>query len=301
MMADEKLAWGRMPMEPVQIGDLGTVLVVDRDELWAGTCASHLRSRGYHTVVADSVAEARDKACRAPVTAVIVGNRLPDGDGFGVIEALSRPGAVPGCRPGFVLIVDDLTLDIAMRAIRASVVDVLERPFGLMALDAALGRHRAARGQPDDDAMVTRRFADLTAELRRLSNMLAKDADEEPLRAAPARRTDKDLDAVLVKKLIRAEYSRARVIGGKILGDPAWNILLDLLLASLEGRQVAVSSACIVAGVATTTALRLVNRMVDDGVLVRIPDESDGRRHFLAIEPAVEQALKAYILDLAEL
>jgi DNA-binding MarR family transcriptional regulator len=90
-------------------------------------------------------------------------------------------------------------------------------------------------------------------------------------------------------------------IGGKALGDPAWNILLDLILASLEDRKVAVSSACIVAGVATTTALRLITRMVDDGVLIRVPDEDDGRRHFLAIEPTVERALKNYISDLADL
>jgi DNA-binding MarR family transcriptional regulator len=69
----------------------------------------------------------------------------------------------------------------------------------------------------------------------------------------------------------------------------------------LEDRKVAVSSACIVAGVATTTALRLITRMVDDGVLIRVPDEDDGRRHFLAIEPTVERALKNYISDLADL
>ena len=86
-----------------------------------------------------------------------------------------------------------------------------------------------------------------------------------------------------------------------MMGDPAWNILLDLLLASLEGRKVSVSSACIVSGVATTTGLRLVNRMVDDGILVRIPDSNDGRRHFLGINPTVEIALKSYLGDLAQL
>lgn len=301
MMVDQKIMDNSVSLSRSPVLDAGSILIVEAEGSCFKSCACHLRKDGYQIITAQSVAEARDRACLGPLVAVITCNRLPDGDGFAVIDALSRPGAVPGRRPGFILAVAELTLDIARRAIRAPVDDVLEAPIDFRALEAPLARIRAARREPDDDAMMARRFADLTAEVRRLGSMLARDAHEEPLRPAPARRTDKDLDAVLVKKLIRAEYSRARVIGGKILGDPAWNILLDLLLASLEGRQVAVSSACIVAGVATTTALRLVNRMVDDGVLVRIPDESDGRRHFLAIEPTVEQALKAYILDLAEL
>jgi hypothetical protein len=41
--------------------------------------------------------------------------------------------------------------------------------------------------------------------------------------------------------------------------------------------------------------------MVDDGILVRIPDSNDGRRHFLGIDPTVEIALKSYLSDLAQL
>jgi hypothetical protein len=148
---------------------------------------------------------------------------------------------------------------------------------------------------------VDDKLSTLTDEIRLLGSLLQNQASHAaaPVDVPASMRTNPD--AALLRKLIRAESTRAMAIGGKALGDPAWNILLDLILASLEDRKVAVSSACIVAGVATTTALRLITRMVDDGVLMRVPDESDGRRHFLAIEPTVERALKSYIADLADL
>jgi hypothetical protein len=180
-------------------------------------------------------------------------------------------------------------------------VDLLIKPFAMAALDAPLAlirdmRAKTARAESVDDKLST-----LTGEIRLLGSLLQNQAGHAaaPVDVPASMRTNPD--AALLRKLIRAESTRAMAIGGKALGDPAWNILLDLILASLEDRKVAVSSACIVAGVATTTALRLITRMVDDGVLIRVPDEDDGRRHFLAIEPTVERALKNYISDLADL
>ena len=226
---------------------------------------------------------------------------MPDGDGISLIHALSRRSRLHGRRLSFVLVTAFPTVDLAIDAIRASVVDLLQKPFSPAALNASLMRVRAMRAEVASPEPLVNEFKDLSCEVRRLANLLQETSDDEPDKAEWSRSKGKPLDAALVKKLIRAEYARARAIGGKILGDPAWNILLDLLLASLEGRRVAVSSACIVAGVATTTALRLVNRMVDDGVLMRLPDDNDGRRHFLAIAPEVEDALKNYLLDLANL
>ncbi|MEN9933142.1 MAG: hypothetical protein RIS17_1715, partial [Pseudomonadota bacterium] len=242
-----------------------------------------------------------DQSCNPAISTIIVADDLPDGDGVSLIEALQRRSLLQARRLNFIVTTSAATVNLAVSAMRASATDLLEKPFVLTALDAPLMRIRAGRVETVRQNDVVSNVGALADEVRRLASLLQKDAGSDVDGAHSQRRADKDLDAVLVKKLIRAEYSRARVIGGKILGDLAWNILLDLLLASLEGRHVAVSSACIVAGVATTTALRLVNRMVEDQVLVRIPDENDGRRHFLAIEPTVEQALKAYILDLAEL
>lgn len=77
-------------------------------------------------------------------------------------------------------------------------------------------------------------------------------------------------------------------------------MLLDLLLANIEQRRVSVSSACIASGAPMSTALRLVRRLVSDGVLFKIPDETDRRRHFLAINPKFEQPLIDYLAQQLE-
>lgn len=73
---------------------------------------------------------------------------------------------------------------------------------------------------------------------------------------------------------------------GGWFADPAWDLLLDLYISELEGRQVAVSSACIATGVPTTTALRCINRLVGTGFLIRTVDPEDARRSIVTLEPA---------------
>jgi hypothetical protein len=82
-----------------------------------------------------------------------------------------------------------------------------------------------------------------------------------------------------------------------VFGDPAWEMLLDLMLAKIEGRRVPVSSACIASGAPMSTALRLVGRLVDEGVLCKQPDLTDRRRHFLMIHHRFEVPLLKYLTD----
>lgn len=58
-----------------------------------------------------------------------------------------------------------------------------------------------------------------------------------------------------------------------------------------------VSSACIASGAATTTALRLINRLIDENILYRVQDERDGRRNFLGIHADIEQAVIGYLTE----
>ncbi|OYZ13818.1 MAG: hypothetical protein B7Y35_08245 [Sphingomonadales bacterium 28-64-96] len=278
------------------------ILIADSDFAFAKACLNHLENLGYAALIAHSHAQAVDELANPAISTVIVDCGLNGGAAMTLMKmaALRHSSRGEGW-PRFILTTADPTVELAIEALRASAVDLLIKPFAMAALDAPLAlirdlRAKAARTESVDDKLST-----LTGEIRLLGSLLQNQAGHtaDAVEAPTAARTNPD--AALLRKLIRAESTRAMAIGGKALGDPAWNILLDLILASLEDRKVAVSSACIVAGVATTTALRLITRMVDDGVLMRIPDEDDGRRHFLAIEPTVERALKSYIADLADL
>jgi DNA-binding response OmpR family regulator len=284
------------------MGQTHKILIADSDFAFAKACQNHLENLGYAVVIAHAYAQAADELADPAISTVIVDGGLNGGGAIALMKMVAlRPSSLGEGWPRFILTTADPTVELAIEALRASAVDLLIKPFAMAALDVPLAliremRAKAARTQSVDDKLST-----LTGEIRLLGSLLQNQASHAaaPVDVPASMRTNPD--AALLRKLIRAESTRAMAIGGKALGDPAWNILLDLILASLEDRKVAVSSACIVAGVATTTALRLITRMVDDGVLMRVPDESDGRRHFLAIEPTVERALKSYIADLADL
>ncbi|KAK0360107.1 hypothetical protein LTR94_028604, partial [Friedmanniomyces endolithicus] len=82
--------------------------------------------------------------------------------------------------------------------------------------------------------------------------------------------------------------------------DPAWDMLLDLFAAALEGTQVSVSSLCIAAAVAPTTALRWIGKLTAADLLHRHPDPQDRRRAFVSLSPAARDAMYRYVAALAD-
>ncbi|MBB6123202.1 winged helix DNA-binding protein [Sphingobium subterraneum] len=98
------------------------------------------------------------------------------------------------------------------------------------------------------------------------------------------------IDAQQVRALLRARRLRDHIFSSELFADPAWDIMLDLMAAQLEGTQVSVSSLCIAAAVPPTTALRWIRQLTDRGLLVRQADPGDGRRVFITLS---EEGTKA--------
>jgi len=71
--------------------------------------------------------------------------------------------------------------------------------------------------------------------------------------------------------------------GGDHFGEPAWDILLNLFIARMEGNEATVSSVGTAACVPPTTALRCITALVDDGLILRTPDAHDARRVMLTL------------------
>ncbi len=101
-------------------------------------------------------------------------------------------------------------------------------------------------------------------------------------------------EAAAIGALIKQRTLRARFFEADLFADPAWDILLDLALAKAERRQVSVTSLCIAANVPATTALRWIGQMVEEGVLLRIPDPRDRRRAHIALSDMAEDAMGRY-------
>jgi len=84
----------------------------------------------------------------------------------------------------------------------------------------------------------------------------------------------------------RERRIRDRVFADKTLfGEPAWDLLLDLMASEMAGRKLSVTSACIGACVPSTTALRWLTLLEERGLVLRENDTRDGRRAFVRISP----------------
>lgn len=83
---------------------------------------------------------------------------------------------------------------------------------------------------------------------------------------------------------------RARFLPADLFGEPTWDILLDLYVATCENRSVPTTSACIGAHVPPTTALRWLRILEARGLVEREDDGNDGRRTFVRLS---EQGMTA--------
>ena len=193
----------------------------------------------------------------------------------------------------------------------------------VVALGRVLGRISGARVRELDEAdrlmllRLTEQVAQIAERLDRLAGQVRSEppADEgSAFRFEAPKRTfsgeeesGKPLvrsvrpplpDPRLVRRIIRQRQLRARFFDGDLFADPAWDILLDLTAARAEHRRVSVTSLCIAAGVPPTTALRWITQMVETGLLVRIEDEIDRRRAFIALSDKAADAMARYFAEL---
>jgi DNA-binding MarR family transcriptional regulator len=156
------------------------------------------------------------------------------------------------------------------------------------------------------------RLQRLNAEVARIADILARLTRSDPgdeiadrrsaYTAAPAE-SAAPIDPQDIRRTIRARRLRDQFFGAGLFEDPAWDMLLDLYAAELEHTRVSVSSLCIAAAVAPTTALRWISKMTEAGLFVRQPDPQDRRRAFMALSNDASEAMRAYLsaLQRAEL
>jgi DNA-binding MarR family transcriptional regulator len=113
----------------------------------------------------------------------------------------------------------------------------------------------------------------------------------------PERLHDRDdrEDVALLQQLSEEAARIATVLASLSGADPAFDMLLDLYAARLEGSRVAVSSLCIAAAVPATTALRWIKALTDQGLFVRRADPQDGRRVYIALSDQAAEAMGRYL------
>jgi DNA-binding MarR family transcriptional regulator len=130
-------------------------------------------------------------------------------------------------------------------------------------------------------------LARIAAEILRIADLMV-----------PAPAGDEGLTAPYVRRLIRDRRRRAAIFAGLRLSNPAWDMMLDLLAARLEGRAISVSSLCIASGVPATTALRWIGMLVAKGTVERSADPSDGRRILVRLADEAAAHMENYLRSL---
>ena len=75
-------------------------------------------------------------------------------------------------------------------------------------------------------------------------------------------------------------------------GEPAWEILLNLFVAQANGERVSVSSLCIALDIPSTTALRWIEKLIEDGCLMRHESPADRRRAHVDLTPEAAAKLR---------
>jgi DNA-binding transcriptional ArsR family regulator len=117
--------------------------------------------------------------------------------------------------------------------------------------------------------------------------------------AIPLRQTLETDDLLALAWLAREELIERRrrnsVFDPELLGEPAWDILLDLFVAKVGAKRISVTSACIAADVPPTTALRWLTVLEQDGLIHRMNDEFDQRRTWVTLTDEGFRKLAAYL------
>ena len=100
------------------------------------------------------------------------------------------------------------------------------------------------------------------------------------------------------KEYYRKRRSRERIFErSDLFADPAWDILIDLFIAYEEGQGISISSACIASAVPTTTALRWLKLLEEEGHILRNNDPSDARRINLYLSETTANKVRQFFSE----
>ncbi len=262
------------------------VLIVDDDPVCLEEYAELLESLGYPCQQAPDAATALRLICNDPRIGIVLTDLLmPEMDGLTLLDELAN--RFMATRPLLAIVVTGQTsLDIAISAMRSNAIDFLEKPVSLQTLSAALRRASA-------------RWTRLAAvfQLQALAQTTGGLVPEFSHRREPVAHDKPSLDDLqtFAAQMMKDRQIRSKFFDAQILNGPAWNILIDLAAAGLQGRAVPTSSACASTQAPFSTALRHVNQLVEAGLVKRTIDPGDKRRTLLELEPDALEQMTRYL------
>ncbi len=263
------------------------VLIVEDEGYAREEYCEFLTTLGYSCHATSDGTEALKIIAKNPDIGIVLTDlAMPAMDGLALLSELQA--RFTPFRPLTAIVATGMaTFETAVEAMRADAIDFLPKPVSLEMLSVAMRRASA-------------RWTMLNAQFRLLEAMeiSAAGAVNPHTPAAPAPNLGKpDREALqkFARALLKARQRRSEFMDVSKFSDPAWDILLDLTSAALEGRSVPAFSSSAAANVPLTTALRYVKRLVEEGTIRRWEDPNDKRRSLLALEDHALENMIRYL------
>jgi CheY-like chemotaxis protein/DNA-binding MarR family transcriptional regulator len=283
-----------MPSEQqVASQTLNAVLVVEDDPVTLENYSELLQRSGIAHRTSTSGSEGLSILDDDPSIDVIVTDlMLPDIDGLGVLNAL-RP--LLAGRPWIqaIVVTGHPSMETAIQALRLEAVDFLTKPVVPSDLIAAVQRARArAFSMRFRDSKLSRSATAGRSSMDRSQALKSSASDGAP--GSVDALTGASLTPEIVRRVIKARALRSRMFDASLFSDPAWDMLLDLMLAHLSGKQVYVTSLCIAAGVPIATAFRRIEDLAAKGLVTKTRDSKDTRRVFVELTDAGMEKMANY-------
>lgn len=180
-----------MAVEPSEIGEDPSLLLVDDDESFLRRLARAMEKRGFEVKTAESVAAGLSIAKSNPPAYAVVDLRLEDGNGLTVVEALreSRPDAKIVVLTGYGAIAT------AVAAVKIGATDYLSKPADANDVTAALLEQRDTLPPPPENPMSADRVR--WEHIQRVYEQCDRNVSETARRLSMHRRT---LQRILAKR-----------------------------------------------------------------------------------------------------
>jgi DNA-binding MarR family transcriptional regulator len=103
----------------------------------------------------------------------------------------------------------------------------------------------------------------------------------------------------LIRRILKARRARARFLTADLFSDPAWDILLELYASELGQRRINIGTLTDASGVPSTTALRWIRKLEEEGLVRRDEVVNDRRQVWVSLTSAGAAAMQSYFASLS--
>lgn len=103
--------------------------------------------------------------------------------------------------------------------------------------------------------------------------------------------------ATLASVIYQSRRKRSAHLAGSLFAEPAWDMLLDLFVSSVQGRRLSVTSLCIASDVPPTTALRWLADLEEHQLAERRPVPHDRRVSEVLLTDRGRRLMRACLSD----